>query len=814
MNRMPAVLKHILILLLSVSAISAVKADKIERFEHLDSRDGLSQNAVLSIFCDSKGYIWMGTMDGLNRYDGYKFRIYKAEPGNINSLTNNRISRIWEDERNFIWVVTYDGYVHWYDPAREDFRTIPFYYQSDEEKTSHFSCFYQENKNEIWVGTSNSGVYFLRYDSAAGNYNVSRFLSRGINSITNNEIHFIVSDCENTLWIGTRQGLNKIEYTSRNSGPEHFSINLNYSVAVRKDSLVWFGTKTKGIQIYNCRTRTFMDLPPSLKQLEKEEITVLEIVGDNLLIGTAANGLSCYNHGSASLKHYNLKGNHIRSVYTDCFHKAWVNTNEFGVTYLDTEKDYVRYYQLTPDEVKTLVDDERQYFFEDSDSNLWIGLHGAGLALFNRKSEKFTFYRNNPHDQFTISSSFVHCITQDKSGMLWLGTGQINGGVNKAIPVNPMFYNVMPKPDVRDMADNVIRCTYQDQNQNIWVATKSGNLYVYDSSFRSIAVLRELPLEANTLPGYNIYAMVQDSEGYLWLGSKGGGVAVSSKPLQYYRNNYSTIRFRLYQHDPYDTSSISGNNVYSIIEDGKKNIWIGTYGAGVNLVRKRTGNKLFCRRINTLNSDITANEVRNLFEDSRGRIWVATTFGLNLMKTILDSDDSISFETFTYAPMSESSISYNDIVHVFESSNGTLWFATFGGGINQLIETEGRNTVFRHFNHAHGLVNDAVFGILEDHAGNLWFSSESGISRFNPETGTFNNYGQQNGLTSDRFSENTCTALKDGRLLFGSMGGLLIIDPRYLMKNSFIPPIVFTNFQLFNQDVDIHSPQAPFREAI
>ena len=109
---------------------SCIRADEIERFEHLNSRDGLSQNSVLSIYCDSKGYLWMGTMDGLNRYDGYTFRILKAEPGKANTLTNNRVSRIWEDSLHFIWVLTYDGYIHWYNPAREDFRTIPFYFQS------------------------------------------------------------------------------------------------------------------------------------------------------------------------------------------------------------------------------------------------------------------------------------------------------------------------------------------------------------------------------------------------------------------------------------------------------------------------------------------------------------------------------------------------------------------------------------------------------------------------------------------------------------------------------------------------------------
>ena len=162
--------------ILSVLNIFNAGSVEIERFEHLDSHDGLSQNSVLSIYCDHKGYIWMGTMDGLNRYDGYSFKIFKSQQGNPHSLTNNRVDHIWEDERNFLWLTTYDGYVHWYDPAAEEFNTIPFYQRSEEERSSSFTTFYQATKNEIWLGTSSSGVYRLKYDSLRQSYSTLQFL--------------------------------------------------------------------------------------------------------------------------------------------------------------------------------------------------------------------------------------------------------------------------------------------------------------------------------------------------------------------------------------------------------------------------------------------------------------------------------------------------------------------------------------------------------------------------------------------------------------------------------------------------------------
>jgi signal transduction histidine kinase/DNA-binding response OmpR family regulator len=219
---------------------------------------------------------------------------------------------------------------------------------------------------------------------------------------------------------------------------------------------------------------------------------------------------------------------------------------------------------------------------------------------------------------------------------------------------------------------------------------------------------------------------------------------------------------------------------------------------------------LQCRPFTTSNSNLSGNEIRNIFQDKKGRFWIATTFGLNLMKLYKQYPDSVNFIVFTYEPLSDSSISYNDIVHIFESTDGAIWFATFGGGVNRLIRLSDSTAVFQHLTHTDGLVNDAVFGILQDATGNLWFSTERGISKFDPVNAMFENYDQDNGLQSDRFSENTCTELHNGRLLYGSTSGILVIDPKNIVKESYVPPVVLTNFQLFNKDIDIHAGDAPF----
>ncbi len=803
---------------LTLFILNKTFAIDIERFEHLNSSDGLSQNSVLSIFCDHKGFMWLGTFDGLNRYDGYTFKILKAQPGVDHTLTNNRVNRIWEDERKFLWVTTYDGYIHWYHPAREEFSTIPFYYRSEEEKNSSYSCFFQNTKDEVWIGTNNSGIYQLSFDSLQNDYTVKQYLSRGVNSITNNDIHFISSDVCRNIWIGTQQGLNKLDYNpgkQENFRFQHYLIDMNFIASAVTGELIWFGTQRRGLSVFNCSKNNFIPLPGELEVFGDEEITFLKESRNGLLIvGTGNRGLFTFDTDQNILKSYSVKGNRVTNVYEDFYGVLWVNTEVFGVTRIDLPDETSKYFVLTPKVIESLVDEERQYFFEDSERNLWIGLHGAGLAHYNRKEDNFEFFRNNPDDLLTISSNFVHCITEDKSGLLWLGTGQINGGINKVIPANPSFRYIIPQKNIEDMSDNVIRSVFEDSNRNIWMASKSGTIYIYDQDFNLHTTLDQLPLEKTKLPGYNIYTITQDSKGYIWLGSKGGGVAISTYPLDKIGNNYQNIKFRLYPYHNQIESSISSNNIYSIIEDRENRIWIGTYGGGLNLVVGHTNDSLICKRINRANSNLSSDDIRNLFHDSKGRLWIATVFGINLLEDYNPDSDSVHFRVFHYDPQSKKAISYNDVVHIFEDDKNNIWFSTFGGGVNMLTDLTENEAIFQHYTSVEGLVNDAVLGILQDEKGNIWFSTERGISRYDPKDKSFENYDEDNGLQSDRFSENTCLELKNGRLMFGSNNGALIIHPEISSKKSYVPPIVFTNFQLFNKDVDFHDEEAPFHQSI
>lgn len=788
---------------------------EIERFEHLDTRHGLSQNAVLSIYCDQHGLMWFGTMDGLNRYNGYTFKIYKAIPGEKDVLTNNRIVEIWEDPHHFIWVKTHDGYFHYLDERIDRFTTFPFYQESEEEKNSEIEFYCQSGEDEIWLGATQSGVYHLKYDPQAGNYNIRHFLNRGIFHITNNSVRLLHRDRDGNIWTGTRQGLNMLTAEDVRQGDynfQHMFVDVQFSSVAELGNRLYFGTLNRGIIVYDLDAKEFSFLDKQMNPALLSSITVLlSSSNEKMIIGTEESGLVVFDPEKNEFQNFMQKEpGKILALFEDHTGDLWINTDRFGITRLDGVYRNTTFYTLTPSEIVPLVDNERQYIYEDSKGQLWIGLHGAGLALYNRENEQFEFFRNDPDDPKTISSSFVHCLTEDRAGQLWVGTGQFNGGINKVIYKNPAFRQVIQKQKIEDHSDNVVRSLLQDSNGCIWAGTKSGLVYVYDTLFNRKALLTVSPVGRERMKGYNVYTMLQDAEGYIWLGTKGGGVSVSERPLSEYAN-YQYIRFYHYTHDPSDPASLGSNFIYSIYQDRQGSIWIGNYGGGLQKVEDRTEAKLVCISYNQSNSNLSSNEVRQVYEDGTGRLWVATTFGLDLMKRGMSKDDSIVFRTFNYNPLDPGSISYNDVIHIFQDSRENLWLGTFGGGVNNVRHMDQRQVLFNHYNMQSGLINDAVFGIVEDNDGYLWFSTENGISRMDPESGSFDNYDNYNGLLSSGFSENTCIKLSDGRLLFGTIHGILVITPSKLEKSEYTPPVILTNFQLNNKDLDIHDENSPIR---
>lgn len=793
------------ILLFSLIAFSAF-SQRIERFEHLDSGDGLSQNSVLSAFCDDKGFLWFGTMNGLNRYDGYRFRIFKTEDGNENSLTNNRIDKIWQDDNKILWVQTYDSYIHYFIPETEEFITIPNKIIG-KDNTNSITFFRQYNKDETWVGTSHYGALNLRYNATSKRYELRKAYNTQARNLSNDHVNFIFRDLNNNLWIGTDGGIN--QYSKGGEVFQKYDLNTSFLHAASVGQTVFFGTDN-GLRKYDPATDNIAGFVPDpiISSLNKTSITLMLALNSRLIIGTETAGLFVIDiDGQPAVQQY-IQGSHITDIFTDHKGELWINTFNNEIYRYSPESKSIKRYEFDFLEQSFLVTVERQIFFEDSRNDLWINLQW-GLAYYNRVTDTFEIYKHNPNDPSSISSKMITCIMEDKSGLLWLGTGKPNGGVNKIIMRHPSFKQIYTEQRfVR--TENTVRAIFRDSNNKIWTGIKSGKLLINDpEDFTK----DKNPVQVNLNTGYGIYTITEDQEGHIWIGTKGGGIFVSKETIKK-KDFYKNPQFYKYNHTPGDSAGLSSNIIYSIFQDSRKRIWIGSFGAGLLLVKKRTPGKIYCQAFNTSNSSITSNKVRNVFEDSQNRLWIATTFGLNIL--IEDSSGEYHFQSFFSNQDDHTTLTYNDIIHIFEDSHNRLWFCTFGGGINRLVSYSGSasTAIFEHYDQKNGLINNAVYCILEDNLGFLWISTEEGISRFDYNTKDFENFDKNSGLLVNSFSESTGAILPNNELLFGNTQGTLLINPDKLEKNLFKPNLVLTNFQIFNKDVDHRQPDSPIRQTI
>jgi ligand-binding sensor domain-containing protein len=226
-------------------------AVEVERFEVLNTKDGLSQNSVQSIFCDSRGYMWFGTMDGLNRYDGYEFKTYKTQYNNPYSLTNNRIVSIWEDKRGFIWLASHDGHYHYLDLRTERFYSFPPTTEPGNPRTTQVTSFLELN-DEIWLGTNNAGIYRLQAPENDGEgYRFSEIAVNREMQLTDPAINFIIADQDSGVWVGTVSGLN---YFAKNGISAQqkvvgkvFSPGLNFTCGVAAGRYLYLGTRGNGL---------------------------------------------------------------------------------------------------------------------------------------------------------------------------------------------------------------------------------------------------------------------------------------------------------------------------------------------------------------------------------------------------------------------------------------------------------------------------------------------------------------------------------------------------------------------------------------
>jgi ligand-binding sensor domain-containing protein/signal transduction histidine kinase len=685
------------------------------KFEKIDVMQGLSQSTVTCILQDKTGFLWFGTIDGLNKYDGYKFTVFKAIPDDPDAISDNYIYGLLQDTAGLIWVGTRDG-LNYYDPVTEKFTRYehnPADKSSLPDNTINSLC---ESKNgDIWIATYNG---LARFNRKSGDFRNYYNEEKNPGSLPGNIVYSIYQDRSGILWIGTSAGLAKY-----NPGDDSF-------------------------------------------------ITV----------------------SSSAISSVKLANNSVRAITEDRKGNLWVGT-EKGLNKINKDRSSVVHYQVNPEnplDPRSLTAFGIFTVFNDKEDNVWIGLWNGGLLLYNDKADIFYRYLSNTQDPFSISYNTVSNIAQDNAGIIWIATW--GGGLNKYDRNKEKFKCYQNRTsDPKGLSSNYITSIFRDKDGFIWLGTWGGGLNRFDRTRNIFKVY--MPDQANPhAVSEDVYAILQDRNGILWFGTRAG------------LDRFDPVTGRFYNYGgPKDPIKRFNNTVVrTLSETADGRIWIGT-DAGLYEFDYRKGNYILYRCNSEDTTTLSNDRIRKIYLSHTGDLWVGTANGLNKMDL-----KTRTFTRYLRKTDTENSLSNNYVWSVCEDSEGILWIGTNGGGLNRFDPKSG---LFKVYNEKQGLPNDGIYGVLVDRNNFIWVSTNKGLSCFDPANESFKNYEVNDGLQGFAFNGGSYFLGNDGEMFFGGYNGFNSFIPDSVRDNRYIPPVIITDFQIFNKKVSIGG-RSPLKESI
>jgi two-component system sensor histidine kinase ChiS len=703
-------------------------------FEHLSPGEGLLQNTITCILQDQKGFLWFGTEEGLIKYDGYGFTVYKNDSKNPNSLSHDVVQSIYEDHLGILWIGTRGGGLNCFDRATEQF----FHYQSnsdDPKSLSHNNVFsiYEDQRGVIWIGTDGGGL----------------------NRLDRETDHFS-------------------HYRHDESDPRSLSSNFIRSIYEDRSEGVWVGTLGGGVNRFDRKTGEFDHY-----QYEPDNP-------------------------------HSLSHDAVWAIHEDSSGTLWIGTYGGGLNRFDRATGRFSRYQTDPNDPYSLSHNRIRCIYEDREKGLWIGTDGGGLNRFDRATERFFHYQTDPTAPSSLSHNIVRSIYEDQAGILWIGTE--GGGIDKIMRGTEQFFHYqIDSIDSHNQVSNIILSIYEDQSGVLWIGTYGGGLNRYDREKKELTQYQADPNNPYSLSSDVVFSIYEDRSGVLWIGTRDGGLN---------RFDRATERFFSYQHDPNDSHSLSHNRVRTIYEDQRGTLWIGTEGGGLNKLvpsedegfdpqtsQGETEHFVHYQYDPNIPYSLSHNDVWTIYEDHLGELWIGTDGGLNKLDRATER-----FLYYQNDPTNPGSLSNNSIRSIYEDRSGILWIGTRGGGLNKFDRV---NETFTHYDEKGGLPTEVIYGILEDPNGNLWLSTnKNGLSKFDPHTATYKNFDVKDGLQGNVFTAGAYYQSRwSGEMFFGGINGFNAFYPESIRGNPHIPPIVITDFQLFNKSVEIRD-DSPLQKAI
>jgi len=814
-------MKRYLLLFVVLWACFGMQAQQRVRFTHYTADDGLSENRVMSILQDKKGFMWFATWDGLNRFDGSHFKVYKGNPGDPNGFTNNRLNTMQEDSFGFLWILTNDNQIYRFNPENEKFLRLS--YNADTSKvvvTKTIQYVRILPGNDVCLLTFTDGCYLVHVGKDGQEIENIKYLNKQNGSLAGDLIQQVFKDDNNQCWFLTDKGITLYDPVKETSTHffHHFQEETGFSSHLETHSNLYFGSDNGQIWTWSKQQRTFR-----LEDFRSSAAIngFCPLNNGKILIITRGDGVFLTDNNFNVLSHNllattpSLGSNLIHSFYKDMAGDVWLEADAPGVVlYLTQKNKYVRF-QPKSDEQFGLAQMQPNFFVvEDNKDHLWVHPRSGGFSEFFRKEMVLKPFYNDPSDPNRRFFNTMHAAYFDKHGTLWLSTR--SPGLEKCSIQQSTFNFTFVPSSLQIRGGSEVRTIYEDRHKRIWVADREGVISLYTPQGKLIGFLDNQGNITSKRPTSDFFAydIITDRKGRIWIASKGAGVMLLQEKSPN-GGSYSINRFN-------ETLPVAdrpnSNNFYALLEDQKGRIWAGSYGSGLSLVEEKNGKFRFINARNGLkNYPIErCRNIRSLTKDPQGVIWAGTVDGIVAFSSDFKNTSDIHFYEYRKLGTDPNSLRINDVHVVYVDDTGNRWFGTFGGGLNMLSARFklGDTPAFKTYTMEEGLPSDIVLSIQDDLQGYLWLFSENAITRFDRRTGSMDIYNKNYGLESVTFSESSTYRLGSGEIYAGTTKGFYEFNPSKVKTATFVPKLVFTRFILFNKEAIIGDKKSPLTKNV
>lgn len=790
------------------------------KFEHLSASDGLSDNNILAILQDKQGFIWFGTDDGLNRYDGYSFKTFKHNPADTNSLSHNVAKCLYQDKSGNIWIGTHGGGLNKFDPVTETFA----HYSTKGHKGNTLTCdditCVAEDDDFIYIATYGGGLN--RINKKTGIADVFTTRSGDKSNLRSNYINYVLIDKSDNIWIATwNGGISRYEKkydritTFLNTPGSSTTIGANTINIIYEDSHgnIWAGTWNGGLCKLIRNLDSFITYEFQQGRYNALNSNVIKSINEakngSLWIGTFGGGLIEFNPLSGeTINMYvnnpydnkSISNNNIWCSFKSEPNILWIGTIEGGVNKLNIDKNDFITYKYFPNIPDGLGQNIINTFFEDKDGRIWIGTWGDGLFEFERKTGKFIQYKKSDNSPNGLVNNTINSISEDLNGNLWIGT---DDGVSVFNKLNRTFINYKHNPNnQKSIGIDNVKTIFRDKKGNMWLGTWGAGLDKYQAGSNSFLHYRTSATQVRfsvDMTGINI-----SPDGIYITGSMNGWEPAKNK-LTHIGNGIYAITLEIYEGEVL-YKFINGNSwgkeeKFRNIQNSNQNRALWVKGDSMIVETDVFGNwkspqyTIIDKQQSYKSKNISSDKVWCISEDNAGNLWIGTDNGLNRFK-----QDKEEFIHYFHNPADLNSLSNNNVSVInIDNTNHSIWIGTLGGGISRYRADSGVFTNHETLNSS--IIGNRIKGLILDKSGSLWISSNKGISKLRISNLYVDNFDVNDGLSFNNFRVGSYLLKRDGEIYFGGPNGFTAFYPQNILADTASLKVVISDIKILGNSI-------------